>query len=176
MRNLKLYEDFNGPTGDFVKYNYNDNPDVEEYVNKAASAMGDMPTNLYWFYVADPDTANIKNVIKDITGSANFPMDEVFTHDGHKLYVTGDDDAYYIVANSNLSKAVKESINEKADIRMVLPTMVQVSNNSMVTRAVAEAITSKLDDKELREFQEWLKLVQMAQTKKSRWPIGPHNS
>ena len=43
--------------------------------------------------------------------------------------------------------------------REILPNMVSVSNNSILTNRVAVAIADKLSDDEFYQFQQWLKLV-----------------
>jgi len=100
----KLYEN-KYPEGDFIKYNYNDTPDMEEVINQAASAMGEMTDSLYWMDVREPD--ELPGVMKDITGDETYDFDKVesyFTKQGAvKLYITNDTDAYYIICNTNMN-------------------------------------------------------------------------
>jgi hypothetical protein len=40
-----------------------------------------------------------------------------------------------------------------------LSKMIQVSNNSMLTHQVAKSILTRMSEKEVRDFAEWIKLV-----------------
>jgi hypothetical protein len=51
-----------------------------------------------------------------------------------------------------------ESLNE--NIREILPRMSTLSNNSQITNMVANTIIEKFDQKELRDFKQWLQLVE----------------
>ena len=47
-----------------------------------------------------------------------------------------------------------------ANIHSILPKMVTVSNNSVITNQVAIAINTKLSDKELADFKSWLQIIE----------------
>ena len=47
-----------------------------------------------------------------------------------------------------------------ANIQSILPKMVTVSNNSVITNQVAIAINTKLSDKELADFKSWLQIIE----------------
>ena len=44
--------------------------------------------------------------------------------------------------------------------REILPKMVSVSNNSVLTSRLSVAIAEKLSDVEFNQFQQWLQLVE----------------
>lgn len=44
--------------------------------------------------------------------------------------------------------------------RMLLQKLVQVSNNSQLTNIVLQTLVKKFDEQEIREFYEWLKIVE----------------
>lgn len=44
--------------------------------------------------------------------------------------------------------------------REILPSMVSISNNSVITNRVANAIAEKLSPEEFHQFQQWLKIVE----------------
>lgn len=43
------------------------------------------------------------------------------------------------------------------NVRLILPNMVKLFNNSPLTNQVANALVEKLDEKEFRDLNEWLK-------------------
>lgn len=115
----KLYEN-NYPEGDFIKYNYNDTPDVEEYMNQAASAMGEMTDSLYWFETQELE--EIPGIMKDITGDESYDFDKVESYSTKqgtvKLYISsGDTGSYFIICNMNMNgkKIVDDQIVNSFD-------------------------------------------------------------
>lgn len=100
----KFYEN-NYPEGDFIKYNYNDTPDVEEYMNQAASAMGEMTDSLYWFETQELE--ELAGIVKDITGDESYDFDKVEAYSTKqgtvKIYITSDTGAYFIICNTNMN-------------------------------------------------------------------------
>jgi hypothetical protein len=56
----------------------------------------------------------------------------------------------------------------------ILRQMVRVSNNSQITNIVAKILSEKLDAVEMRNFEEWLKIVQREKDNSghSRSPFG----
>lgn len=100
----KFYEN-NHPEGDFIKYDYNDTPDVEEIMNQAAQAMGEMTDSLFWMNTSEVE--EIPFIIKDITGDTSYDFDKVDTYSTKqgavKIYVTSDEGGYYIVCNTNMN-------------------------------------------------------------------------
>ena len=45
------------------------------------------------------------------------------------------------------------------DLRIILPKLVSISNNSRLTQIVAKTIVDKFDAREIRDFIQWLHLV-----------------
>ena len=43
--------------------------------------------------------------------------------------------------------------------RKILPAMVEISNNSKLTQIVADIIKAKFDEKEKRDFLEWIEKI-----------------
>ncbi len=116
------------PEGDFIKYNYNDTPDVEEYMNQAAQAMGEMTDSLYWFETQELE--EIPGIIKDITGDESYDFDKVVSYSTQqgtvKLYISsGDTGSYFIICNMNMNgkKIVDDQIVDiyKNDYSEVTP-------------------------------------------------------
>jgi hypothetical protein len=52
------------------------------------------------------------------------------------------------------------TLNEMNNERELLPKMIQVSNNSPLTNIVCNSLVEKLDQKEFRDFKEWLRLIE----------------
>lgn len=60
-----------------------------------------------------------------------------------------------------LTENFKNKLNESSNnIREILPRMVQLSNNSRITQATAQAIADKLSKSEFHDFMIWLKLIE----------------
>ena len=94
------------PEGDFIKYNYNDTPDVEEYMNQAAQAMGEMTDSLYWMETQEVE--EISGIMKDITGDESYDLDKVEAYSTKqgtvKIYIhSGDTGSYFIICNMNMN-------------------------------------------------------------------------
>ena len=47
----------------------------------------------------------------------------------------------------------------EGDLRIILPKMIGVSNNSRLTQTVARDIVKNLDNNQLRDFIQWLNLI-----------------
>lgn len=60
------------------------------------------------------------------------------------------------------TESFHEEDDDKANIREILPQMVSASNNSRLTQQVANTLVEKLTKNEIRDFKEWLKLVDSA--------------
>lgn len=54
----------------------------------------------------------------------------------------------------------EENTGYPRDIRLLLPYMISVSNNSKLTVDVAVKLLNSLNDAELRDFKQWLKLIE----------------
>ncbi len=63
----------------------------------------------------------------------------------------------------NIDKYTNYILNENND-RELLPKMVSISNNSSLTNIVCNSLINKLDSNELRDFKEWLRLIENKQT------------
>jgi hypothetical protein len=105
MKHIKLFEQFLNGLKENVsfKYKYNDNPDMEELVNKAAQEMGIMTDLIYFINVDLQET--VKEVVNSITGSSSFKLDKVMrkrTDDGDTMvYISYNEDSeqYSIFSN-----------------------------------------------------------------------------
>lgn len=53
-------------------------------------------------------------------------------------------------------------------MQIQLHELTKVSNNSIVTNCVLHALNNKLDDKEKRDFMQWLKIVKNESEAKKR--------
>lgn len=105
--------------------------------------------------VADYIKSSIEDGVKDIPSIvSNFNMD----HDSG----VGHDDFRRIAQKFNIK--IDMYTSKDGNVRMVLPEMVQVSNNSRLTNDAAQAVVDKLNPQELNAFKQWLKLVQQNQT------------
>lgn len=102
MKHIKLYEQFLNENVSF-RYKYNDNPDMEELVNKAAQEMGIMTDMIYFRSVDLLET--VKEVINSIIGTSSFKLDKVMrnrTDDGDTMvYVSYDEDSEIYTIFSN---------------------------------------------------------------------------
>ena len=59
--------------------------------------------------------------------------------------------------------------------REILPKMVSVSNNSVLTNKMAIALAEKLSPEEFHQFQQWLRIVETEnQSKANRIIRFPH--
>lgn len=99
MKHIKLFEQFLNENVSF-KYKYNDTPDMEEPVNKAAQEMGIMTDMIYFRSVDLLET--VKEVINSIIGTSSFKLDKVMrnrTDDGDiMVYVSyGEDSEIYTI-------------------------------------------------------------------------------
>ena len=102
MKHIKLYEQFVSENVSF-RYKYNDTPDMEELVNKAAQEMGIMTDMIYFRNVDLEET--VKEVVNSIIGKTSSELDKVLrnrTDDGDTIvYVTYDEDhGYCIMSNT----------------------------------------------------------------------------
>lgn len=46
--------------------------------------------------------------------------------------------------------------------RILLPAMISISNNSMLTGTLANTLSEKLSEKELNDFLQWIKIIESA--------------
>lgn len=58
------------------------------------------------------------------------------------------------------------------NVRQLLPKMVGVSNDSRLTRDVADALATALTDKQLNDFLQWLQIVEQ-ERQNAAWKRRP---
>jgi hypothetical protein len=60
-----------------------------------------------------------------------------------------------------MTENFKNKLNEAPDtINQILPRMVQISNNSRITQAVAQAVIDKFSPEEFSDFLVWLSIIE----------------
>lgn len=56
----------------------------------------------------------------------------------------------------------------KANLSKILPKMVSLSNNSLLTQALAGTISEKFTEKEINDFLQWMRLVEQNHNHKNK--------